>query len=78
MLYEVITLGYRVLTAESGEKAVEIYRNEPVDLVILDMIMPGGMDGLETFERLQQIDRNVRAIITSGHSETARVRNNFV
>ena len=66
-------LGYEVLTAKSGEEAVEIYGRQPVDLVVLDMIMPGGMDGLETYESLQSLNPDVRAIIASGHSETARV-----
>jgi PAS domain S-box-containing protein len=62
-------LGYRVLTAGSGPEAVEIYRSQPdaVDLVILDMIMPG-MNGGETFERLKEIDPSVRVILSSGYS----------
>ena len=38
---------YRVLQAESGEKAIEIARAEKPDLILMDVMMPGGMDGFE-------------------------------
>ncbi len=38
---------YRISQAESGEKAIEIARAEKPDLIIMDIMMPGGMDGLE-------------------------------
>ena len=38
---------YRILQAKSGEEAVEIVRAEKPDLTIMDIMMPGGMDGLE-------------------------------
>jgi len=38
---------YQVLQAESGEKSIEIARAEKPDLIIMDIMMPGGMDGLE-------------------------------
>ena len=38
---------YKVIQAESGEKAVEVARSEKPDLIIMDIMMPGGMDGLE-------------------------------
>jgi CheY-like chemotaxis protein len=38
---------YRILQADSGEKAVEIARKEKPDLILMDVMMPGGMDGLE-------------------------------
>ena len=38
---------YQVLQAESGEKAIKIARAEKPDLIIMDIMMPGGMDGLE-------------------------------
>jgi DNA-binding NarL/FixJ family response regulator len=45
-----------------------------VDLVMLDMIMDPGIDGLETYRRILQIRPGQRAIITSGYSESVRVR----
>jgi two-component system cell cycle sensor histidine kinase/response regulator CckA len=62
-------LGYQVLSAPSGQKALEIYRQEPesIDLVILDMLMPG-MGGAETFQQLKRIDPGVRVLLSSGYS----------
>ena len=56
-----IKLGYTVLTAASGPEALMILRKQPVDLVILDMIMPGGLDGLETYEKILRISPNQKA-----------------
>jgi PAS domain S-box-containing protein len=62
-------LGYRVLTANSGREAVEIYRKNQtrIDLVILDMIM-AGMGGRETYESLKSLDSEVKVILSSGYS----------
>jgi two-component system cell cycle sensor histidine kinase/response regulator CckA len=62
-------LGYRVLTAAGGRKAVSLYRDqkERIDLVILDMIMPD-MSGAETYEHLKDINPAVKAILSSGYS----------
>ena len=67
-------LGYCVNTVSSGEAALKFLSKNRVDLIILDMIMPCGMDGLETYERIITIHPNQKAIITSGFSETHRVR----
>jgi CheY-like chemotaxis protein len=67
-------LGYTVYSAASGEKALEAIKRQPVDLVILDMIMPGGLDGLETYQQIIQLYPHQKAIITSGFSESDRVR----
>jgi CheY-like chemotaxis protein len=62
-------LGYRVMTAASGREAVETYGREgkAIDLVILDMIMPG-MNGEETFALLKELDPAIRVILSSGYS----------
>ena len=62
-------LGYQVLSAENGLQALEIYRQERdrIDLVILDMLMPG-MGGAETFQELKGIDPGVRVLLSSGYS----------
>jgi PAS domain S-box-containing protein len=67
-------LGYSVKTAESGEQALELLKRAPVDLVVLDMIMVPGIDGLETYERIIELNPKQRAIIASGYSETDRVK----
>ena len=62
-------LGYEVELAASGPEALERYAAEPgkFEIVILDIIMPG-MNGLETFRRLREIDPNARVLLSSGYS----------
>jgi len=62
-------LGYEVLPAMSGREAVEIFQKDhaKIDLVIMDMIMPG-MGGGETFDRLKAIRPNVKVLLSSGYS----------
>jgi len=67
-------LGYKVNTVASGEDAIEYLKNNPTDLLVLDMIMPLGIDGMETYLRALQLNPKQKAIITSGFSETARVK----
>ena len=67
-------LGYRVATASGGQEAIAYLQENAVDLVILDMIMAPGIDGLETYRRITSIHPGQKAIIASGFSETDRVR----
>lgn len=67
-------LGYRVATAANGEEAVECVKKAPPDFLVLDMIMTPGIDGLETYRRIVQVNPGQKGIITSGFSETDRVR----
>ncbi len=62
-------LGYRVLVARNGNEALELYksRKHQIDLIILDMIMPG-MGGGKTFDALKEIDPAVRVLLSSGYS----------
>ncbi|KPJ76560.1 MAG: hypothetical protein AMJ54_11130 [Deltaproteobacteria bacterium SG8_13] len=66
-------LGYSVAAVSSGEEAVNYLRSHKADLVVLDMIMPAGMDGLQTYRQIKQINGQQKAVITSGYSETNRV-----
>jgi DNA-binding NtrC family response regulator len=68
------TLGYEVDTVSSGEEAVEYLKEHNVDLIILDMIMPPGIDGLDTYKEILELHLDQKAIIASGFSETDRVR----
>ena len=67
-------LGYRMTTASSGEEAVACLGNDPVDLVVLDMILEGGMDGLETYRKILDLRPDQKAILVSGYAETERVQ----
>lgn len=66
-------LGYWVVTVPSGEETVKYLQNHSADLVILDMIMDPGMDGLETYRRIIEYHPDQKSIIASGFSETGRV-----
>lgn len=73
MIWDVISamlqeLGYRVILAENGREAVEIYQNNPgqIDLVLLDMIMPM-MSGTEAFFLLKKMDPKVTVLLSSGY-----------
>ena len=67
-------LGYSVATASSGEEAVEYLQNNSANLLILDMIMTPGMDGLDTYRQILKFHPGQKAIIASGYSETDRVK----
>ncbi len=67
-------LGYSVETAASGEEAVRYLKNNSADLLILDMIMDPGIDGLETYKRVLEFHPGQKAVILSGFSETERVK----
>ena len=67
-------LGYSVSSVASGEEAIEYLKRTSVDLVVLDMIMDPGMDGLETYQKILELQPGQRAIIASGFSETERVK----
>ena len=64
-----VELGYKVLTAESGHAAIELYKKnaEKIDLVIMDMIMPG-MGGGETYDHLKRIKPDIKVLLSSGYS----------
>jgi PAS domain S-box-containing protein len=67
-------LGYRVEAVSCGEEAIAYLRSNKADLIVLDMIMDPGMDGLETYQRVLAINPKQKAIIVSGFSETNRVK----
>ncbi|WKZ32423.1 MAG: PAS domain S-box protein [Thermodesulfobacteriota bacterium] len=67
-------LGYEAVFAVSGGEAIELFmkaRDEgrPFDAVILDLTVPGGLGGMETMQKLKEIDPGVRAIVSSGYSK---------
>ena len=66
--------GYRTFTAADGTEGLKRWREVGPDLIVLDMIMEPGMDGLETFKQMRQIAPSQKAIIASGYSESERVR----
>ncbi len=66
-------LGYRSIAVNNAEQAVELYSAERPDAVIMDVIMPGSMDGLGALAAFKKIDREVPVIVISGQGRTATV-----
>ena len=62
-------LGYEVLLAENGREALELYKKnqDKIDLILLDMVMPV-MGGGEAFDRMKEINTNVKVLLSSGYS----------
>ena len=67
-------LGYSVTSVSSGEGAVDYMKCSSADLLVLDMIMDPGIDGLETYRRIRKLHPQQRAVLVSGFSETKRVK----
>ncbi len=67
-------LGYQVEVVASGEEAIEYLKDKKADLIILDMIMDPGIDGMETYQRIIKMNPEQKALIVSGFSETEQVR----
>jgi PAS domain S-box-containing protein len=67
-------LNYAVTSVSSGEEAVDYMKDNSADLLVLDMIMDPGIDGLETYKRILELYPVQKAIIASGFSETDRVK----
>ena len=68
---------YQILQAKSGEEAIEIVKSEKPDLIIMDVMMPGGMDGLEATRILKKAPetKNCKIImLTAKGQQTDRER----
>jgi signal transduction histidine kinase len=60
---------FRVMTAESGEQALDVLRHQRVDVVTLDLMMPG-LGGIETFKKIREMDPDVEIIVISAAGDT--------
>ena len=67
-------LGYNVLSVPSGEEAIVYLKENNADLLVLDMIMRPGIDGLETYKKILQYHPEQKAVIASGYSESQQVK----
>lgn len=67
-------LGYQVYAVSSGEAALDYLRENRADILVLDMIMAPGMDGMDTYRKVLELYPQQRAILVSGYAETDRVR----
>jgi len=74
LTYEILSdLGYKVKTAENGSDAVRYMIQHSVDIIVLDMIMEPGFDGLDTYREIIKNHPGQKAIIVSGYAATDRV-----
>lgn len=64
--------GYHVLTAFNGREALEVFAREPVDLILLDIMMPG-MDGIMTMSRLREQSNMPVIFLTAKSEDTDKV-----
>jgi signal transduction histidine kinase/ActR/RegA family two-component response regulator len=68
----VADLGYRVLAAHNGREALEILQSsDRVDLLFSDIVMPGGMDGIQLAETAQRLQPALKVLLTSGYATAA-------
>ena len=65
---ELVEEGYRVLTANNAQDALKMVQTEPLDLVILDIRMPG-MDGLEALPRILGLKEGIKVILNTAYSQ---------
>ncbi|MFQ5640602.1 MAG: response regulator [bacterium] len=66
-------LGYEVHSVQSGEEAVNYVKENPQDLLLLDMVM-NGIDGVETFRQILEFQSDQKALILSGYAMSERVQ----
>ena len=72
------SLGYKVALVPSGEAALKYIKKRIPDVVILDMIMNPGIDGLETYLEMRNIEPNIKVILSSGYSDKGRIKRAFL
>lgn len=60
--------GYEVISAYNGEEAIEKFKQDPPDVVILDINMPG-MNGIEVLRRMKEINPDLPVILSSAYQE---------
>jgi CheY-like chemotaxis protein len=70
---QLAVLGHKAILVADGEQAINRYqelqdKGTPIDLVIMDLTIPGGMGGKETAEKLLHIDPKAKIIVASGYS----------
>lgn len=68
-------LGYRVVESDRAAAAVEVLQNEPVDLLFTDIVMPGGLDGIELARLARERWPALKIVLTSGFPQTMVEKN---
>ncbi|TMM51062.1 chemotaxis protein CheB [Sulfitobacter sabulilitoris] len=69
-------LGYQVIAAEDGPTAIEVLRkNGDIDLILSDVVMPGGMSGFEVAEKALEINPDLKVLLATGYAKSERPGN---
>ena len=72
-------LGYRVLTASNGAEALELIRGGvDMDLVFSDVVMPGGISGVDPAEQVPRIRSDLPILLTSGYRDEHLISRGFI
>jgi two-component system CheB/CheR fusion protein len=66
------SLGYAVIEAASGPKAIERCAGEPVALALIDIVMPGGLSGYEVADNLRKLNPGIKVLLTTGYDGAGR------
>lgn len=74
------SLGHETFPAKNGEEALELYKkamgdNTPIDLTIMDLVIPEGMGGKEAVQKLLKIDPKAKVVVCSGYSNDPIMEN---
>ncbi len=65
-------LGYRTIVARSAAEALDVLRrDEPIDLLFSDIVMPGGINGVALARRARQLRQDIKVLLTSGYAPAA-------
>lgn len=59
--------GYKVISCDSGQAALDLIKNEKPTLVFLDLIMPEGVDGLETLRLIRENNKDLPVILLTAY-----------
>ncbi|TBR18430.1 response regulator [bacterium] len=73
MVFWLNSKGYEVAQADSGETALKAIKDNPPDIVFLDLNMPG-MDGVDVLKEIRQFNNDLPVIIISAYVESARLK----
>jgi CheY-like chemotaxis protein len=65
---ELSAVGYHVHTAHDGQEAIDTIKRVPIDLIVLDLKMPG-VDGFEVLIFVKELYPQIKVIVLTGHSD---------
>ena len=67
-------LGYEVIETDSGPAALRMLdQGDPIDLVFTDVVMPGGMTGLDLAREVRRRRPEIKVLFTSGYADPAMI-----